>query len=92
MLPEPSERWGAGTHLPLSPAHQPEVRGPRSVDCRDSPLGHRQDRQKPRKGIASPGEKLMWKTVQGWPPQIPTIPLDCSLALWLPLSPGRGEV
>lgn len=51
----------------LSHQHtQLEVRGQRSVDnlvCRDQPSEHRQDRQKPRKGIASPGNKLMWKTV-----------------------------
>lgn len=36
-VPEPRERWGAGTHLPSHSHTQPEVRGQRRVenlDCR----------------------------------------------------------
>lgn len=57
---------GYSLFLPSHQHTQPVVRGQRRVDnlvCRDQPSEHRQDRRKPRKGIASPGNKLMWKPV-----------------------------
>lgn len=58
---------GYSLFLPSHQHTQPVVRGQRRVDnlvCRDQPSEHRQDRRKPRKGMASPGNKLMWKPVR----------------------------
>lgn len=85
---------GYSLFLPSHQHTQPVVRGQRRVDnlvCRDQPSEHRQDRRKPRKGIASPGNKLMWKPVyKDGHSQFLFSSHRCSFAIWRCRSAQEG--